>query len=190
VGNGSNERIRLRERGLREDPASDQGRRQPFAGLPKTATQRIEADSDAAAVETVDADDAEHERQRKDTIAEHGRIVGELTTERDELRRGLSSARDIAKRNETELASAVQTIADRNAELRAHVAAISERDQRIADLRREIEGLEHENASYQEQVLRAYQKIKTDEAMVARAKKAMAIALTVLDDQGNPKAET
>ncbi len=50
--------------------------------------------------------------------------------------------------------------------------------------------LEHENASYQEQVLRAYQKIKADEAMVARAKKAMAIALTVLDDQGNPKAET
>jgi hypothetical protein len=39
-------------------------------------------------------------------------------------------------------------------------------------------------------VLRAYQKIKADEAMVARAKKAMAIALTVLDDQGNPKVET
>ena len=31
--------------------------------------------------------------------------------------------------------------------------------------------------------------IKTDEAMVARAKKAMAIALTVLDDQGTPKSE-
>jgi chromosome segregation ATPase len=132
---------------------------------------------------------AEYERQRKDTHAEHARIAGELTTERDELRRGLSSARDSAKRNETELASAVQTIADRNAELRAHAAAVAERDQRIAELRREIEGVEHENASYQEQVLRAYQKIKADEAMVARAKKAMAIALTVLDDQGNPKAD-
>jgi hypothetical protein len=39
-------------------------------------------------------------------------------------------------------------------------------------------------------VLRAYQKIKADEAKSARAKKAMAIALTVLDDEGNPKAET
>jgi hypothetical protein len=37
-------------------------------------------------------------------------------------------------------------------------------------------------------VLRAYQKIKADEAMVARAKKAMAIALTVLDEPANPKA--
>ena len=59
----------------------------------------------------------------------------------------------------------------------------------IAELRAEIAALEQENASYQEQVLRAYQKIKTDEAMVARAKKAMAIALTVLDDQGNPKTD-
>ena len=81
------------------------------------------------------------------------------------------------------------TIADRNAELRAHAAAIAERDQRIAELRREIEAIEHENASYQDQVLRAYQKIKTDEAMVARAKKAMAIALTVLDESAESKAE-
>ena len=80
----------------------------------------------------------------------------------------------------------MQTVADRNAELRAHAAAIAERDARIADLRNEIEGLEHENASYQEQVLRAYQKIKSDEATVARARKAMAIALTVLDDQDKP----
>ena len=80
----------------------------------------------------------------------------------------------------------MQTIADRNADLRSHAAAIAERDQRIADLRKEIEALEQENTSYQEQVLRAYQKIKADEAMVARARKAMAIALTVLDDQGNP----
>ncbi len=112
--------------------------------------------------------------------------IDELTTERDELRKGLGTARDNLKRSEGELASAVQTIADRNAELRAHSTAIAERDQRISELRGELAGLEQENASYQEQVLRAYQKIKTDEAMVARARKAMAIALTVLDDQGNP----
>ena len=82
----------------------------------------------------------------------------------------------------------MQSIADRNAELRTHAAAIVERDQRIAELRKEIESIEAENAGYQDQVLRAYQKIKTDEAMVARARKAMAIALTVLDDDGKPTA--
>src|SRR4029077_4981120 len=100
-----------------------------------------------------------------------------------ELQRGLSAARDTIRRSEGELAAAVQTIADRNAELRSHTAAIAERDQRLADLRKEIADLETENASYQDQVLRAYQKIKSDKAMVARARKAMAIALTVLDDQ-------
>ena len=45
----------------------------------------------------------------------------------------------------------------------------------------ELDAIEAENTGYQEQVLQASQKIKTDEAMVARAKKAMAIALTALD---------
>ncbi len=147
---------------------------------------RAVAAKDAEHARIVGARDAEHAQAIKTLAAEHGRAVSDITSERDELRRGLSTTRDGLKRAEGELSSAVQTIADRNADLRTHAAAIAERDQRIADLRKEIEGLEQENASYQEQVLRAYQKIKTDEAMVARARKAMAIALTVLDDQGNP----
>jgi CheY-like chemotaxis protein len=130
---------------------------------------------------------ADIEKERKDRESSHAAVVKDLTTERDELTRGLSAARDTIKRSEGELASAVQTIADRNAELRGANAAIAERDGRINELRKEIEAIEQENANYQEQVLRAYQKIKADEAMVARAKKAMAIALTVLDDQGAPK---
>jgi len=151
---------------------------------------KVKALGDAEHHRAMVAKEADHEKQRKDSAAELARVSKELTAERDELQRGLSAARDTIKRSESELASAVQTIADRNAELRSHTAAIAERDQRLAELRREIESIETENSSYQEQVLRAYQKIKADEAMVARAKKAMAIALTVLDDQGNPKAET
>lgn len=130
--------------------------------------------------------DAEHGKAIAKLEEQHAAKLAELGSERDELRHGLSSARDTIKRSEGELASAVQTIADRNAELRAHAAAIAERDGRIAELRAEIQAIEVENTSYQEQVLRAYQKIKADEAMVARARKAMAIALTVLDDEGNP----
>lgn len=129
---------------------------------------------------------AEADRKLRELEEAHARLVSDMTGERDELKKGLSGARDQLKRTDAELASAVQTIADRNADLRAHAAAIAERDQRITELRGEIESLEAENANYQEQVLRAYQKIKSDEAMVARARKAMAIALTVLDDQGNP----
>ena len=106
---------------------------------------RIKAVADAEHAKAISALNAEHERQRKEAGAEQVRIAGELTAERDELRRGLSSARDNLKRNETELASAVHTIADRNAELRAHGGAIAERDQRIAELRHEIATLEQES---------------------------------------------
>jgi len=103
----------------------------------------------------------------------------------------LSSAREAHRRLDGQLATTVQALADRNADLRAHGLAIAERDQRLEELRREIHTLEQENAGYQEQVLRAYQKIKSDEALVARAKKAVAIALTALDEpiaHGGPAA--
>jgi len=150
------------------------------------AKQRSSSDAEhARATALVQADAG---KARAHLVAEHDKTAKELFAEREELKRGLSGARDSLKRSEGELASAVQSIADRNAELRQHAAAIAERDTRIAELRKEIEGLETENTSYQDQVLRAYQKIKTDEAMVARARKAMAIALTVLDDQGTAAA--
>lgn len=148
---------------------------------------RTKAVGDAEHGRAMAAKDAEHKTALAAKDAAHQRAIAEVEAERDELRKGLSGSRDAHKRTESELATAVQTIADRNSELRSHSQAIAERDQRIAELRKEIETVEQENASYQEQVLRAYQKIKTDEAMVARAKKAMAIALTVLDDQGQPK---
>lgn len=154
---------------------------------------KAKAIADAEHGKQIAALEAEATRKLRELEETHARTVSDLVGERDELKKGLSGARDSLKRSESELASAVQTIADRNADLRAHAAAIAERDQRIAELRAEIESLEGENTNYQEQVLRAYQKIKTDEAMVARARKAMAIALTVLDDQGNPtptKSET
>ncbi|MBA2541616.1 MAG: hypothetical protein H0V17_18375, partial [Deltaproteobacteria bacterium] len=150
---------------------------------------KVKAVADAEHSRAMVAKEAEIDKERKSTQAEHAKIVKDLSADRDEMQRGLSAARDTIKRSENELAAAVQTIADRNAELRSHAAAIAERDTRIAELRKEIDGLETENASYQDQVLRAYQKIKSDEATRARAQKALAIALTVLDDDSKPKAD-
>jgi predicted RNase H-like nuclease (RuvC/YqgF family) len=81
-----------------------------------------------------------------------------------------------------ELAAAGDELDARERTIAALRAAVTERDQRVARLRHELDELERQNAGYQEQVLRAFQKIKSDEATVARAKKAMAIALTLLDD--------
>jgi len=137
-------------------------------------------------------------------IAEHGSALRVLTEDRDkvqaeldalrveaegiraekaEVERGLSSARTQLTGVEGQLAAAQGTIEAKEREIAAQVAAIAERDQRIAQLRGELDALEQENSGYQEQVLKAYQKIKADEVTVARAKKAMAIALTLLDEE-------
>ena len=59
---------------------------------------------------------------------------------------------------------------------------IAERDRRVTQRDGRISELEQESAGYQEQILRAYQRIKADESIVSRAKKALAIALTLLDE--------
>lgn len=126
------------------------------------------------------------DRARKDLEAaqqERERAIAEVRAEKAEVERGLSGARDRIKRMEEELQVARDTITARERDVDAQAAAVAERDQRIAQLRGELDELERENSGYQEQVLKAYQKIKSDEATVTRAKKAMAIALTLLDEE-------
>ena len=59
---------------------------------------------------------------------------------------------------------------------------LADRDQRLSNQRAEIDELERVNRGYQEQILRAHQKIRSDETTVSRAKKALAVALTLLDE--------
>ena len=118
--------------------------------------------------------------------ADHQRALATALVERDELRAGLTSARDQIRQLDEVIARRQQELVARDSDLELHAKAVAERDQRIAELRAELQTIEGENASYQEQVLKAYQKIKQDEAMVARAKKAVAIALNLLDDEEPP----
>ncbi|HYU15864.1 MAG TPA: hypothetical protein VEL05_07330, partial [Candidatus Acidoferrum sp.] len=106
----------------------------------------------------------------------------EHAEERRELEaRGAGLERDLRDRV-AELSQARDSLRAREETIVSLHKLMGERDERLADQRAAIEELERQNAGYQEQVLRAFQKIKADEAIVARAKKAMAIALTLLDD--------
>lgn len=129
---------------------------------------------------------AELEAVRAEGTTEHQAALASALQERDELRAGLTSARDQLRQLEGALAQRQDELGARDAELAAHAQAVAARDQRLTELRAELEAIEAENAGYQEQVLKAYQKIKQDEAMVTRAKKALAIAFNVLDDEKPP----
>jgi DNA-binding response OmpR family regulator len=60
--------------------------------------------------------------------------------------------------------------------------ARDEVDKRTAELRKRVDELEAQNAKNEERVLKAYQKIKGDEKIREKARKAVAIALQLLDD--------
>ena len=116
-------------------------------------------------------------------------MIAALEDQRSGLESGLAGARDDIRRLEAAVSERDGRIGAGEQAIAAHKAAIEDRDGKLATLKRELNELEEQNAAYQEQILKAYQKIKTDEATNARAKKALAIALTLLDAEEAAKVE-
>ncbi|HKE19085.1 MAG TPA: hypothetical protein VKB80_29625, partial [Kofleriaceae bacterium] len=175
--------------------AEDEHRQALQSAEARRASEVSEAErrraSEAAAAEERRARelaDAGEERARAEAELRdrHESAQSAMEREHGEVRRDLESRRagleqDLRERTE-DLSRAQATLRAREENIASLNAVLNERDARIAALRQEGEELERQNAGYQEQVLRAFQKIRADEATVARAKKAMAIALTLLDD--------
>jgi len=58
-----------------------------------------------------------------------------------------------------------------------------EAERRTADLRRRLTELESQTARHEERVVKAYQKIKSDEKLKEKTRKALAVALQLLDER-------
>lgn len=136
-----------------------------------------------------DLDEAEEERVRgeaelRDRLAgERAALLRQVAAEHDELERQLAEREREASERADELTETRGALAVRERTIQSLHAMLAERDERLTRQRQEQDELERQNAGYQEQVLRAFQRIKTDEETVAKAKKAMAIALTLLDEE-------
>jgi chromosome segregation ATPase len=161
------------ERRTRELAAAEQRRKGELAAA---ADARAAAENEL--VERFEVDKTQLENA-------HAEAMAVARGAREEVETALAAAREQIKDLEGEMTRLVAgrdaALRERDEEIAGLGSAVEARDQRIAALRAEIEELESENAQFQEQVLKSYQKIKADEATVARAKKAMAIALTLLD---------
>jgi CheY-like chemotaxis protein len=59
----------------------------------------------------------------------------------------------------------------------------AESDRKLAEARKRINELEAQNAKHEERVVKAYQKIKADEKIREKTRKAVAIALQLLEDR-------
>ncbi|HEY6097927.1 MAG TPA: response regulator, partial [Anaeromyxobacter sp.] len=92
-------------------------------------------------------------------------------------------------RRAEDLARRVEELEGELATARGEVeGARAEAEKRTADLRRRVQELETTSAKHEERVLKAYQKIKGDERLREKTRKALAIALQLLDE-GAPAAD-
>ncbi|MCG8419983.1 MAG: response regulator [Proteobacteria bacterium] len=137
-----------------------------------------------------------HAAERSELERAHSEAAAELAEEKRQLDAGLASLREELDKLKEELAGAMRDIEERDQALGERDRKIEERDltieeqraniaenaQRIRSLEADVEELEGQNTGYQDQILKAYKKIKSDEAMVNKAKKALAVALTILDE--------
>jgi chromosome segregation ATPase len=133
-----------------------------------------------------------HAREKDGLMQEHRRQMDELTAvltgERDEVAGRLAEREEDLRHSQTRLAESEAQVASLRQRLAEMVAQLEAAQGRITEKDGQLAQLERENTGFQEQILRAYQRIKGDEALVSRAKKAMAIALTLLDECGAPLA--
>jgi CheY-like chemotaxis protein len=145
---------------------------------------------------------AADERRRNELQArdeEHHNAVAEMDrrhldekTGMSERHRGdLDQALARAARAEGELAARGQELGELNrrtlhveGELDTTRADLRDREVKLAQARDRIGELETKLADFEDQILRAYQKLRSDDKIVDKAKRALAVALTLLDDRG------
>jgi len=87
---------------------------------------------------------------------------------------------DLAARTE-ELAESNRRVAGREGDLDALRSEMREREVKAAAARERTAELEAKTTELEDQVLRAYQKLRSDEKTVDKAKRALAVALSLLD---------
>jgi chromosome segregation ATPase len=165
--------------------------------------QRDIAEQEARRVAELEAAETRRrgELQSRDE-AHHGRVTDlerRHLTEKTELtekhRAEYDQALGRAARAEGELAARVQEIEQayrRLSGLEADVDAarveLGNRDVKIAQQRDRVAELEAKVADYEDQIVRAYQKIRADDKTAEKTRRALAVALALIDERSNAPA--
>jgi len=183
--------------------------RDEASGLIRRAEQAEEAAEKArseAAARTREAEAGTRETKRAADQAKAAETeLAETRRKVVEAERRAASAESEAKRKVQEAAAAAEAVAkaaalEREADdLRTELlvargeadGARGEVDKRTAELRKRLTDVEAQSAKNEERVVKAYQKIKADEKVREKVRKALTIAMQLLDDglPAEPSAE-
>ncbi len=134
------------------------------------------------------ARDEEHHNAVAEMDCRH---LDEKTEMAERHRSELDQTSARAARAEGELAARSQELGELSrrvlrieGELDTARADLRDREVKLAQARDRIAELETKLADFEDQILRAYQKLRNDDKIVDKAKRALAVALTLLDDRG------
>ena len=181
---------------------SERRRVHELAALDDRRTQELSAADERRAHE-LGRLTAGHDAEQTERAAVHAQTAATLRGEITGLEQSLADAnaqvtalgeqvatrdRDLVRYEEA-YARAKSAIADRDAALAEASEQRAARDARLVELRADIADLEVQKTAAEEQVLRAHHRVRTDAALVHRAKQALAVALTVLDETGESATE-
>ncbi|MBI2897515.1 MAG: response regulator [Deltaproteobacteria bacterium] len=173
----------------------------------KEELRQAEARHEAATQQAAEAAQAQRERELNTQIERHGRemavLGGKLAESEDKLGyriqelADLQAEKDKAQARDAEKIAALTKRGDDlegerdglRVELSSARAEIEVLHDKIKELSEKLSEVEGKNATNEERALRALAKVRADEQTVDKAKRAMAIALSLLDDQIQPRLE-
>jgi DNA-binding response OmpR family regulator/DNA repair exonuclease SbcCD ATPase subunit len=160
--------------------------------------QRDIAEQETRRISELDAAETRRrtELQSRDE-AHHARVteierrhLGEKTAETEKHRAEYDQALGRAARAEGELAARIQEIeqayrrlAGLEADIDAARAELGNREVRLAQGRDRIAELEAKVADYEDQIVRAFQRIRADDKTAEKTRRALSVALALLDER-------
>jgi len=186
-----NEVLAMRRRQEEELAGAEERRQRDIAEQEARRVAELEAAETRRRGELQARDEQNHTRVT-DIERRHLTEKTELT---EKHRAEYDSALGRAARAEGELAARVQEIEQAyrrlsglEADLDAARVELGNRDVKLAQQRDRIAELEAKVADYEDQIVRAYQRIRADDKTTEKTRRALAVALALLDEKTNAPA--
>ena len=183
-----NEILAMRRRQEEELAGAEERRQRDIAEHEGRRVAELEAAETRRRSELQARDEEQHARVT-DLERRHLTEKTELT---EKHRSEYDQALGRAARAEGELAARVQEIEQAyrrlsglEADLDAARAELGNRDVRLAQTRDRIAELEAKVADYEDQIVRAFQRIRADDKTTEKTRRALAVALALLDERAN-----
>ncbi len=182
-----NEILGMRRRHEDELRAADERRQKELEEAETRTKAELETAENRRRAE-LQARDEQHNAQVADMdrrqFDEKTKTAERHRSEMDEAHaRAARAEGDLAARTE-ELSEAHRRISGLEADLDATRADLRDREVKLSQNNLRVSELEIKTTQYEEQIMRSYQRLRSDDKVVEKAKRALAVALSLLEERG------